>query len=325
MVLDGIVMRTKKEPATETLVKVSRMYYEEGMTQLEISEVMGISRVNVIHLLEEARKRNIVQIKVVNPEETFDALREQLCMKYGLLDIRILPTYTDPQFLRGELGKKTAEVLLQIIKPYYTIGIGWGVSVSSVADALPEHVTDMYLEWVPLAGGLGGVGRCFQVNEITSTFQKRLGGNWYPFNVPALVDNGEIRNAILSDASISRVVDKWKSLDVALFGIGVVETSSVIKMIQASQGNLLAERSQTYAIGEVVCNCFDADGEPCEIPVDSKRIGIPYHRLKSTPIRIGVAAEKVKRNAILACVKSRLTNVLVTDKETADFLLNQPD
>ena len=46
------------------MIKTAWYYYLENMTQQKISELLGISRIRVIKLLEKARQTGIIQFKI---------------------------------------------------------------------------------------------------------------------------------------------------------------------------------------------------------------------------------------------------------------------
>ena len=56
------------------LVEISRLYYEEGLTQAEIAGRLDISRPAVSKLLAEARIRGIVKIEIKSPLESNENL-----------------------------------------------------------------------------------------------------------------------------------------------------------------------------------------------------------------------------------------------------------
>lgn len=311
-----------KAISIETLVKISKLYYEDGLTQQEISKIMNTSRTNIVHLLSEAKKRNIVQIKVVNPLENYRDLEKALCDKYGLLDACIIPTYYDYQFHLKEIGKCASQVLLKFIKPYNVIGVGWGNNTLAAAESLDELSTKINVEWIPLAGGFGGIGDGFQTNEIAQTFQNKIGGNFFPFNVPAVVDNDEIRKMIMSDTNVSKIYEKWNMLDVVLLGIGAPESSQAVRIMLDAPASEVS--ISTHAVGELVANCYDRNGEYCKLPFNTQRIGIPFPLLQKASVKIGIAAEMIKRDAIFTGLKHHLINVLVTNKEMADYLIERP-
>lgn len=59
------------------LTKVAQMYYDENKTQQEIADKYGISRPSVSRLLQKAREKGIVEIKVHN-EFSFTVLEKEL-------------------------------------------------------------------------------------------------------------------------------------------------------------------------------------------------------------------------------------------------------
>ena len=48
----------------ETLVRVSRLYYELGETQEAIAALTGVTRPHVSRLLKEARAKGVVEIRI---------------------------------------------------------------------------------------------------------------------------------------------------------------------------------------------------------------------------------------------------------------------
>jgi DNA-binding transcriptional regulator LsrR (DeoR family) len=52
-----------------TLVQVATLYYEDGKSQQEIADQMGVSRSLVALYLKRAREQNIVRIQIDNPQD----------------------------------------------------------------------------------------------------------------------------------------------------------------------------------------------------------------------------------------------------------------
>ena len=66
--------------------KIARAYYENGLTQQEIADKYGISRIKVSRMLAKALRDRIVQIKITAPADQYTELEQQLEKKYGLKD-----------------------------------------------------------------------------------------------------------------------------------------------------------------------------------------------------------------------------------------------
>jgi phosphoenolpyruvate---glycerone phosphotransferase subunit DhaK len=77
------------------------------------------------------------------------------------------------------------------------------------------------------------------------------------------------------------------------------------------------------AVGEICGKYFDARGEVLDADFNHRTISIDIRHLRQIPVVVGVAAGVEKANAVLAAVKGRLINVLVTDSSVAREMLLQ--
>src|SRR5699024_9372085 len=53
---------------TAVVVRAARLYYEQGRSQTEVAQELGLSRSNVSRILTQARDRGIVEITIHDPE-----------------------------------------------------------------------------------------------------------------------------------------------------------------------------------------------------------------------------------------------------------------
>lgn len=79
----------------EKLIRVSQMYYDEGLNQSQIAGEVGYSRSSVSRMLTEARETGIVQITIGHPLQRLQSLEENLRNKYGLKTVRVAYSYDD--------------------------------------------------------------------------------------------------------------------------------------------------------------------------------------------------------------------------------------
>src|SRR5690606_16691191 len=63
---------------------VASLYHLEGKTQMDIADLLSVSRSKVLRALQEARAQGIVQITVVDPSETNASLAAELESRLGL-------------------------------------------------------------------------------------------------------------------------------------------------------------------------------------------------------------------------------------------------
>ncbi len=96
------------------LVKVAHLYYEDGLTQVEISRRLRLSRQKVQRLLQSARDQGIVQISIRPIMGIIPELETNLEERFGLGEAVIVETtsYEDQDTVAREVGAGAAEYIL---------------------------------------------------------------------------------------------------------------------------------------------------------------------------------------------------------------------
>ena len=85
--------------------------------------------------------------------------------------------------------------------------------------------------------------------------------------------------------------------------------------------NDLALLKMQGAVGDILDHFFDANGQPVDSTIEGRIISTGLDQLREMKNVVGVAAGPQKVAAILASLRSKFLNVLVTDEETAAELL----
>jgi dihydroxyacetone kinase-like protein len=80
------------------------LYYEDGMTQGEIAEAMGVSRATVNSYLADAREKGIVNISIEPARLASLTIAQELKRHFGLADCLVVPNDDDSRPLIGRLG-----------------------------------------------------------------------------------------------------------------------------------------------------------------------------------------------------------------------------
>ena len=128
----------------------------------------------------------------------------------------------------------------------------------------------------------------------------------------------------MNDPHIARVMDQFKSIELALVGVGTVDPqqASLLRAgyLTASQ---LEELRQAGAVGDVCAIHFDIQGNVIDVPLTRRMIGIDAACLRAIPIKVGVAGGKSKISPILGASRARLINMLISDESTATSLLRE--
>lgn len=132
----------------EKLIRVSQMYYDEGLNQSQIAGEVGYSRSSVSRMLTEARETGIVQITIGHPLQRLQSLEENLRNKYGLKTVRVAYSYDD-SIASTLVPQCAAQLLVENLKPDSLIVTSTGTPMAATIRALPPldypraHVTQM--------------------------------------------------------------------------------------------------------------------------------------------------------------------------------------
>ena len=129
----------------DNLLWAAWLYYEEGLTQAEIAEHMGVSRPSVNAYLADARTRGIVSIEIA--PERFRALTLARAMQdhFGLSDCYVIPSEGGKRSLIDRLGAAAAQVLARVTRSGDTLAVTWGRTTLALANnvmpaGLKKHV-----------------------------------------------------------------------------------------------------------------------------------------------------------------------------------------
>ena len=100
------------------LVKVARLYYDGGLTQVQISKQLRLSRQKVQRLLQTARNQGIVQISIRPIMGIIPELETSLEERFGLQEAVIVETtaYEDQETILPVAPLGSNQVLVQSMK-----------------------------------------------------------------------------------------------------------------------------------------------------------------------------------------------------------------
>lgn len=304
------------------LVKVARMYYEEGRSQQEIAQTLGVSRPNVSRMLTAAREQGIVTIQINDPTGRDLTLETELRRAFGLRDCRVAETFGGdrPLTRAGDLG---ARWLLENLRPEQRIGVSWGRTLQAVVQHVPDN-GGLNVEVVPLVGGLSSVDSEITGEELVRDLAGRLGGRFRRLHAPALLTSPAGREVLLAEPSIQATLKAAGQVDVGLVGIGSYGIGSSAAIIDALA--LDADERQSFEdlgpVGDICARFLDADGQAIPGPVEDRVLAVSLAQLAAIPLVVGVAAGAEKTRGVLGALHSGTVDVLICDASLARALLS---
>lgn len=306
---------------TRLIIKVCQLYYEENLSQKEISTQLRISRPQISRILAYARSNNIVSIKINNPFSKETELERALVERFGLKDALVVNTNGVPgnQAL-VELGIQAGSQMETYISDNNLVGLMSGKTISELVKAVGKFER-RGVEFVPLIGGIGSGGADWHANFIAQNFAERVGGKYYILNAPVIVQSKEAKEMLINEPNIKEVLQKAEKCDVAILGIGQVSVESTNVKAGALSAKDIEQLKKAGAVASVCASYLDANGRIIENDITDRSIGVTLNGLKKCKRKIAVAIGSSKVEAIKAVLFGRHIDVLITNIETATQIL----
>ncbi len=312
-----------KDPSRLTyLAKIASLYYDQGKTQQEIADEVGITRSAISRLLTEAREAGIVEIVVHYPWKTSAELEKALLAAFPLKTVRVLHSADKSyqEMLQG-IGVLAAEYLESVLQPDISIGISWGTALYEMIKAMPPKNLPG-AEVVQLIGATGAENISTDGPMLAQLLSNRLGCTCRYLHAPLIIDSEAGQNIIIQDSSIQTTLERARNVNIALVGIGTTDPAlySLLRAGYVSEEETLAIR-RAGAVGDICAHHYDADGHVLDIDINRRVVGITLEELKAIDTVVGVAGGEKKGETILGALRGGFINVLITDETAARRVL----
>ena len=308
------------------LAKVARLYYEQDMTQAEISVRLGLSRQRVQRLLANARHEGVVHISIHPVMGSFSELEKSLEARFGLSEALVVEASApgNQNTIAREIGTGAAEYMVRVLKPKDKVVLSWGNSLLGMVNALasrtPLHMPDLRL--IQALGNLGDPNTAMYGGELVRRAAKALGAKPILFPAPAIAASKAVRDALYADPYVCHTLDLARTADLAFVGIGSSDSDSIAipDLWRFLPPGTLSDLLARGSVGSINLRYFNAMGRLVSSKTNDRVIGLNLEEMRKIRRVVGVAGGRSKWKAIRAALKARLIDVLVTDHVTAEEL-----
>jgi DNA-binding transcriptional regulator LsrR (DeoR family) len=304
------------------LAHVAMLYYREGLTQSEIAQRIGLSRATIVNYLRLARDLGIVDIRIRGESFTASPLSRKLTERYGLTDCYIAHDDVEPQRSEAMLervGQLAASAMRDLLEPRDKLGIAWGETIQHVANTFPNGPVPG-LTCYQLIGSMD-FNALFAPEACTIEIARRTLAPCRTLHAPAVVSSVDLAAQLRKEPIIARQLNELADLTKALFSVGSLSHPLTL----VGSGMATQDELDTYlamgAKGVFWGHFFDKDGNGLNGPLTGRLIGASLDQLRAITMRMLVACGKSKREAIKAALHGGFATHLVTDEDTASWLL----
>lgn len=305
----------------ELLTRIASLYYLDNLTQAQIAERVGLSRIKVVRLLKRARATGVVEIRIQTPPAMRTSLETALINRFGLQQALLVADQPNEENQRGLAAQMAASQLDRQLQEGATVAIGMGRNVGAVPEALSK-VASRPCAFVTAIGGSPQVGQPVNSADICRRLAERFGGSSECLYAPAYVKSADLRESFLRHEEVRSVLERAARAQIALVGIGdAMDGSAVVRMGCFSAEDMVRLR-RAGAVGDILGYFFDDEGRPVGPGMSDRVISLNGDALRAIPCVIGIAAEADKTTALLGALRTGILDILVTSVGNARRLLD---
>ncbi|MEZ8971748.1 sugar-binding transcriptional regulator [Vibrio cyclitrophicus] len=305
---------------SDQMVRAAWMYYVLGNNQNEIASKLNVSRPVVQRLIASAKDEGIVSIGINHPIASCLDYAELIKEKYQLIECSVVPDDSEESLL-DSLAFGGFQVVSKYIKGYtgQIIGIGSGKTLKKTVNHINFRSPDS--KCVALISAMSSLGQCNYYDDVPLILARNITANYYQLPTPRYASTPDEFSVCNGNRVFESVISIADKADVIFTGIGSLgKTSPIVKdgFITNEQGN---ELEKLGSVGEILGRFIDSDGNVVKCKINSL---VTSYDIRRNPCpRIAISGGEDKRKAILAALKGKWINGLVTDEHTARWLLTK--
>lgn len=306
---------------SEQMIRAAWMYYIFGKNQNEIAAELGVSRPVVQRLIAAAKEEGVITVGIHHPIATCLDYAELLKQKYNLEQCLVTPNNPDDDIV-SSVSYGGAQMMATYIHSdtVRIVGIGSGLTLKKAVRHL-QPLPHSEKKCVALVSAMATDGQCNYYDDVPLILASRIKANYYQWPAPRYSRNQDDHQFWCDNALYHSVTDNADKSDVIFIGVGALgETSPIINdgFISREQGNELVGQA---AVGEILGRFIDIDGNVVAHEMNERITSYDIRRCSS--LRVLMAGGRDKYAAILGTLRGKWVNGLVTDEDSAKWLLTQ--
>jgi DNA-binding transcriptional regulator LsrR (DeoR family) len=296
------------------------LYFIAGTTQDEIARKLGVSRATAQRLVSLCISERLITFRLEHPIAACLELEQRLTERFELRYCRVAPS--DPASPNATFGPAEAaaaflETTLRSSVPQI-IALGTGRMMRAAVEQIPPMEKCDH-QIVSLVGNISpdGSASLFDALHRLADLTK---ARHFPIPLPAFLSSAEERAQLLQIHPVDRVRALAERADLRLVGVGQMDLAAQLHVDGFISRDELFALQRLGAVGEVIGWAIDRDGNVLDGASNDRVTSIPL-QVPSRALVVGVASGPAKVPAILAALRGRILNGLITNEATAVDLL----
>ena len=305
--------------------RVAQMYHIEGRRQADIAQHLRLSQATVSRMLKRAEAEDIVRTSVIPPVGTYADLERELRERFDLPEAVVVECSEDREgAIMARIGEAAAHLLEVTLAPGEIIGVSsWSQTIFKMVENIHPQKSAQAKYVVQTLGGMGDPSVQTHATQLTTRLARLTGAEPKLLPVQGVTSSREAKLLMMADPFVRETMDLFSSITLAIVGIGAVEPSELL----ARSGNIFSSREladlvDAGAVGDISLRFFDRHGKAVKTPLDERVIGLSIEELAKVERVIALAGGEKKTVAIAGALRAGVIGMLVTDKFTAQRLID---
>ncbi len=296
------------------------LYYVAKNTQDEIAQKLDVSRQSAQRLVALAVTEGLVKVRLDHPIAQCMALAQELKEKFALLNCEVVPSDGVSPNANHGLAQCGAAILERYLKSDTPkiIALGTGRALKACIDELPSMQCPHH-KIVSMLGNMKSDGAASAFDTVVS-MANRVNAIHYPMPLPVIASSVQEKKMLHSLQPVKSIFSLVEQADVTFVGIGQITASSPLFIDGFINDDELDVVITDGAKGEIISWLYDVNGRLLKNETNKRVVSAPITVNAAKPV-YGIAAGEDKVIAILAALRGKLINSLVTNEYTARALL----
>ena len=305
------------------------LYFQDGLNQTQIAEIMGVSRASVVNYLQQARDSGLVRVQLDPALVARTEVSRDLAERYGLHAAMVVPNGPEDGNSSGppldrspdRIAAAGAWYLRTRLVPGDTLGVAWGRTVH----ALSGHLEAAPIADVTVVQLLGSMMTPygFSAEMCSSGIAGKLGASCINLHVPAVLTSADLAAALRREPAIAGQLDALRHCSKAVYAVGQCAPDTHIVRAGIITPAELDAYQRNGAVAVIAGRFLDRQGRHLRCDFEDRFLGIDMEDLRQIPVGILVSAGLPLVDAIHATLIGGYATDLVTDLTTARALLDR--
>lgn len=315
--------RQTEEGRAALLAQVASWYYEDNLGLSIIAKRIGRSVSLVSRLLQAARDRGLVEIRINFPKVLDTGLADRLTTAFPLRHALVMADAgPDGKGSLRQFGGIGADLLSADLQASGTVGISWGTHVHSVVSALHQAAKGGKGTVIQVSGSIDGGDPTVDGAQLAQMLATKLGKEVRSLHAPLIVETEALAKSLRASPSIAETLRLAARADHLLIGIGspYLPNAGLRRAGYLTDADLGA-LERCGAVGDIAGYHINAQGEILDISLNRRIIGLHPKAMNKIANVVVVATGSAKIAPLAAALRGEYVDTLVTDAATAGELL----